>query len=229
MSWLDTTRAINWTIVLHIFIAASGAYVFARSTRGVRLSIAAAFLAAISFGLGGYLGTQIEHVNQLQGLAWIGWIFLAYEFADKAEFRIRNSESKMDSASDLLIAAAIAGRAYAVGLHHAGWFGLLRVVADSSNPSLPHVRTAGAVTLYALLITCCRSCLLCLSPSACLRFNFCPRSNSPATRRAAAACRRIWPCPSRSIRACWAVPCCPITRVRCRRAVNSRRSSRSPR
>src|SRR5512135_1922459 len=92
MSWLDTTRAINWTIVLHIFIAASGAYVFARSARSVRLSIAAALLAALSFGLGGYLGTQIEHVNQLQGLAWIGWIFLAYEFAlrPNAEFGTRN-------------------------------------------------------------------------------------------------------------------------------------------
>ena len=81
MSWLDTPRAINWTIVLHIFIAMSGAYVFARSTRSVRLSIAASLLAAISFGLGGYLGTQIEHVNQLQGLAWMGWMFLAYEWA----------------------------------------------------------------------------------------------------------------------------------------------------
>ncbi|HEY4723072.1 MAG TPA: hypothetical protein VII92_14560, partial [Anaerolineae bacterium] len=79
MSWLDTARAINWTIVLHIFIAASGVYVFARRRLG--LSIVAAWLAAVSFGLGGYLGTQIEHVNQLQGLAWIGWIFLAYDLA----------------------------------------------------------------------------------------------------------------------------------------------------
>jgi hypothetical protein len=90
LAWLETTRAINWTIVLHIFIAASGAYLFARSV--ARLSIAAAFLAAISFGLGGYLGTQIEHVNQLQGLAWIGWMFLAYEFAQRrsVEFGLRN-------------------------------------------------------------------------------------------------------------------------------------------
>jgi hypothetical protein len=85
MSWLDTTRAINWTIVLHMLIAASGVYVFARSV--LRLSIAASLLAAISFGLGGYLGTQIEHVNQLQGLAWIGWIFLAYEFSLPRIFR----------------------------------------------------------------------------------------------------------------------------------------------
>ncbi len=77
MAWLDVTRSISWTIVLHIFIAASGVYVFTRSR--LKLSILAAWLAAISFGLGGYLGTQIEHVNQLQGLAWIGWIFLAYD------------------------------------------------------------------------------------------------------------------------------------------------------
>src|SRR5512138_527876 len=42
MSWLEVTRAINWTIVLHIFIAASGVYLFARSS--LRLSIAAAGL-----------------------------------------------------------------------------------------------------------------------------------------------------------------------------------------
>ena len=77
MAWLDTPRAINWTIILHVFMAASGVYVFGRARLG--LSISAAWLAAMSFGLGGYLGTQVEHVNQLQGLAWMGWIFLAYE------------------------------------------------------------------------------------------------------------------------------------------------------
>src|SRR5512135_1387501 len=77
MAWLDTTRSINWTIVLHIFIAVSGIYVLTRSR--FQLTILAACFAATSFGLGGYLGTQIEHVNQLQGLAWIGWIFWAYD------------------------------------------------------------------------------------------------------------------------------------------------------
>jgi hypothetical protein len=101
MSWLDVTRAINWTIVLHIFIAASGVYLFARSV--VRSSIAAALLAAISFGLGGYLGTQIEHVNQLQGLAWIGWLFLAYEFAKE-----KNPESRIQNLRWMPLALLIA-------------------------------------------------------------------------------------------------------------------------
>jgi hypothetical protein len=99
LSWLETTRAINWTIVLHIFITASGAYVFARSI--LRSSIGAAFLAALSFGLGGYLGTQIEHVNQLQGLAWMGWMFLAYESA------IRNPQSKIPNLKWLPLALLI--------------------------------------------------------------------------------------------------------------------------
>ena len=100
MSGLDTTRAINWTIVLHILFAASGAYLFARSA--LRLSLAASLLAAISFGLGGYLGTQIEHVNQLQGLAWIGWIFLAYEWA------ISHQQSAISSLRWLPLALLIA-------------------------------------------------------------------------------------------------------------------------
>jgi hypothetical protein len=100
LSWLETTRAISWTIVLHILIAASGAYIFARSM--LRLSIVAALLAAISFGLGGYLGTQIEHLNQLQGLAWIGWIFLAYEWA------IHNPQSAIRNLKWLALAILIA-------------------------------------------------------------------------------------------------------------------------
>ena len=58
LAWLETARAINWTIVLHIFIATSGVYVFARSR--LSLSIGAAFFAAMSFGLGGCRG-------------WRGW------------------------------------------------------------------------------------------------------------------------------------------------------------
>ena len=36
----------------------------------------AAIIAALFFGLGGYLTAQVEHVNQLQGLAWLPWLIL---------------------------------------------------------------------------------------------------------------------------------------------------------
>ncbi|HEY4723145.1 MAG TPA: hypothetical protein VII92_14925, partial [Anaerolineae bacterium] len=116
MSWFDTVRAINWTIALHIFIAASGVYVFARRRLG--LSIVAAWLAAVSFGLGGYLGTQIEHVNQLQGLAWIGWIFLAYDAVVSGQqlaFSIQHSAFRDALILSLLIAVQLlAGHTQAV-------------------------------------------------------------------------------------------------------------------
>ena len=107
-AWLDTARAINWTIVLHIFIAASGVYMLARSH--LSLSIGAAFLAAMSFGLGGYLGTQIEHVNQLQGLAWLGWIFLAYGWIVE-----QDASSKMQDAGHSNV-SRISRFAFRVGL-----------------------------------------------------------------------------------------------------------------
>src|SRR5690606_15025641 len=44
--------------------------------RRMQLSAAGATLAATAFALGGYLTAQVEHVNQLQGLAWMPWLML---------------------------------------------------------------------------------------------------------------------------------------------------------
>ncbi len=79
LSWLDVTRAVNLSIVAHVWIAAMGAYAFARGRLDV--SIRAAWLGGVSFGLGGYLGAQVEHFNQLQALAWLPWLWLAYDRA----------------------------------------------------------------------------------------------------------------------------------------------------
>ncbi|RIK35568.1 MAG: hypothetical protein DCC57_23225, partial [Chloroflexi bacterium] len=44
--------------------------------RSLGLERGAALLAAALFSLGGYLTAQVEHVNQLQGLAWLPWFFV---------------------------------------------------------------------------------------------------------------------------------------------------------
>src|SRR5690606_33060193 len=64
---LPTPYAVSASIVLHVILAAVGCYVLAR--RQLALSVSSAFLAAGLFALGGYLTAQVEHVNQLQGLA----------------------------------------------------------------------------------------------------------------------------------------------------------------
>ena len=69
LAWLPADRAVSWQIGLHLVIAALGAYALARG--GFGLSRLGAFAAAVVFGLGGYLGAQVEHINQLQALAWL--------------------------------------------------------------------------------------------------------------------------------------------------------------
>jgi hypothetical protein len=71
---LPTPYAVSASVVLHLVIASGGAYLAGR--RCLSLSRTAALIAALLFALGGYLTAQIEHVNQLQGLAWLPWFFV---------------------------------------------------------------------------------------------------------------------------------------------------------
>ena len=71
--WLafSVPYAVSASILLHLAIGAGGAYAAGR--RAVGLSRPAALIGALLFALGGYLTAQVEHVNQLQGLAWMPW------------------------------------------------------------------------------------------------------------------------------------------------------------
>ncbi|MCP4429035.1 MAG: hypothetical protein GY803_31505 [Chloroflexi bacterium] len=72
---LPAPYAVSASILLHLIIAGWGAYLAAR--RALSLSREAAGLTAVLFALGGYLTAQVEHINQLQGLAWLPWFFAA--------------------------------------------------------------------------------------------------------------------------------------------------------
>ncbi len=74
--WLlfETPTAAKASIILHVMIASFGTYLLGR--RALNLSKSAAVLAAILFGLGGYLSAQVEHINQAQGMAWMPWMLL---------------------------------------------------------------------------------------------------------------------------------------------------------
>ena len=82
---LETPYAVSASILLHILIAALGVYLVGR--RVLSLSRSAALVAAASFAFGGYLTAQVEHINQLQGLAWLPWFLLAMDLVKKGTRR----------------------------------------------------------------------------------------------------------------------------------------------
>jgi hypothetical protein len=70
-------RALHWSALLHLWLAGSGAYLYARAS--LRLGHLGAWTAGAALALGGYLGVQIEHINQLQALSWLPWALLLYD------------------------------------------------------------------------------------------------------------------------------------------------------
>jgi hypothetical protein len=83
--WLDTPKHVAWSIVLHVWLAGAGSFLFAR--RVTRLRPIPSFAAAALFGLGGFLGAQVEHLNQLNASAWLPWLLLCVEAALGGRFR----------------------------------------------------------------------------------------------------------------------------------------------
>ena len=68
---LPTPYAVSASILLHLLISGVGAYLAGR--RALGLGRWAGLVTAVLFALGGYLTAQVEHINQLQGLAWMPW------------------------------------------------------------------------------------------------------------------------------------------------------------
>ncbi len=79
--WLlfETPYAVKVSIILHIFIAAWGAYL--AGERALGLERQSALLTAVLFAFGGYYTAQIEHINQMQGLAWLPWFLVVLTYA----------------------------------------------------------------------------------------------------------------------------------------------------
>jgi type IV secretory pathway VirB2 component (pilin) len=86
LAWLDAPTAVRLAVIAHIVWAGLGALRFGRR---LGLGWAGAWLAGLTFALGGYLTAQIEHVNQLQGLAWMPWLFVLWDEASRPAARAR--------------------------------------------------------------------------------------------------------------------------------------------
>jgi hypothetical protein len=70
---LPPPDAVRISILIHVVWAFLGTYVLAR--RALNLDLWGALAAAALFAFGGYMGGRVEQINQLQGLAWMPWLF----------------------------------------------------------------------------------------------------------------------------------------------------------
>jgi hypothetical protein len=71
---LDAPTAITISLLAHLIWGLWGTYRLGRAQ--LRLDVMPALLAAVLFGLGGYVGAKAENINQLQALAWMPWVML---------------------------------------------------------------------------------------------------------------------------------------------------------
>lgn len=63
------TEAMNWSVMLHLFLAALFTYLLGRVLAG--LDRVGATVAGALYGLGGFVGSQVGHLNQLNAAVWL--------------------------------------------------------------------------------------------------------------------------------------------------------------
>ncbi|MFN2185943.1 MAG: hypothetical protein ACK2UU_18325, partial [Anaerolineae bacterium] len=147
--WLSAPKQVAWSIVMHVWLAGAGTYLFARAA--VRLRPLAAFVAALIFALGGFLGAQVEHVNQLNASAWLPWLLLCVE---GAMARSRWRWLAILGGGAVAALALLAGHTQAayIVLFGAGLYALLRGWPEFRARKLwQGLRGVGALALMALM------------------------------------------------------------------------------
>ncbi len=145
--WLSPPKQVAWSIVLHVWLAGAGTYLFVG--RALKLKPLAALTASVVFALGGFIGAQVEHLNQLNASAWLPWLFLCIERAT------RSGQQKWLSA---LGGAVVVGLALLAGHTQAAYIVLVAAAVYSALLGFRDFRERGwwsglqALTVLAVII-----------------------------------------------------------------------------
>ncbi len=104
---LPAHRSVHLTITLHLCLAAFNAYLWGR--KSYDLGRVGAWGVGAVFALGGYLGAQVEHVNQLQGLAWLPLMLVLYDRASQAGVQVLHRKASLLGLTVLISLVLVAG------------------------------------------------------------------------------------------------------------------------
>ncbi len=130
---LPAHQSIHLSIVLHVCLAALSAYLWGRVS--MRLGRAGAWTVGAVYALGGYLGAQVEHVNQLQGLAWLPLMLLLYDVTLVQAGTQRPSRARLGAAfAGLVLVVALVLLA---GHTQTAFISLAGLAAYGLGPALP--------------------------------------------------------------------------------------------
>jgi len=132
LAFFPAPVAVKISILIHLLLAAAGAGLFAR--RALGQSLPAAGLAAALFVFGGYLPSQMEHINQLQCLTWFPWLLLI----------VHGFVSGLDGARGLRIRAAA---------RHLGLGALVLALQFLAGHTQSAFISLAGVALYALCLS----------------------------------------------------------------------------
>ncbi|NLE99481.1 MAG: hypothetical protein GX601_00740, partial [Anaerolineales bacterium] len=147
--------SIHVSILLHLGLAGWMAWLWAR--RSLHLRRGAAWVTGVSYALGGYLVAQVEHVNQLQGLAWLPLVLLLVDLAVRAPHAARRQRTLALIGLTLVIALILLaghtqtafismGAAAAYGLGPSLWAGLRSLGTRLRYSARRHAHPAGQST-----------------------------------------------------------------------------------
>jgi hypothetical protein len=133
---LPVPTAVSATVLLHLFIGGWGTFLAARTS--LALGRTAAFLSSVLFALGGYLTAQVEHVNQLQGLAWLPWYLVVLNYGAGDGPRLPRLGSRVLAFGSLFALQFLAGHAQTTFISAVGillWLAGKWLFARFSNAS----------------------------------------------------------------------------------------------
>ena len=144
-------RALEWEVMLHVLIAATGMYVFLRS---LRLRRTACLAGSMAFAFGGFMtGYAMLQTAILETAAWLPWIFFALRHLATAPA----SAGRLLWVRDALLLAAFVALAYTAGhpqtllfIVYSGAFAYM-VWSWQAHRSLPRIMVRGIVAAVLTL------------------------------------------------------------------------------
>jgi hypothetical protein len=128
--FLPAHQSVHLTVVLHLCLAALNGYLWGRAS--LRLGRIGAWTVGVIFALGGYLGAQVEHVNQLQGLAWLPLMLMLYD--ESASQQVGESAARWASRVALVGLAVVVGLVLLAGHTQTAFISLVGLALYGLGP-----------------------------------------------------------------------------------------------